>query len=203
MSVNDLSLHGSVETARRKRGRPRRVNPSPINVLAPKDESEPVRTPNTVIAGSPFPLRHCEAAAAAAAIHPAAAAAAICPAPKNVIASSEAPKQSHGITAPSEKTTTPLKDGLPMHAFAIFADVDDTSTWQLPHHTKTLGSPAKDEQTVDWTLADRAVLLISRFGIDGQRVIAEPELIIAAAKHLAGHYRAAGLPIPNALCVLI
>jgi hypothetical protein len=94
-----------------------------------------------------------------------------------------------------------LKDGLPMHAFAIFADVDDTSTWQLPHHTQTLGSPAKDEQTVDWTLADRAVLLISRYGVDGQRVIAEPELIIAAAKHLAGHYRANGRPIPTALCV--
>ena len=88
-----------------------------------------------------------------------------------------------------------------MHAFAIFADVDDTSTWQLPHHTQTLGSPAKDEQTVDWLLADRAVLLISRGGIDGQRVVAEPELIIAAAKHLAGHYRANGRPIPTALCV--
>ena len=136
MSVNDLSLLGPVEAARRKRGRPRRVNPSPINVIAPA-------TP---------------------------------PAPA-------------------------LKDGLPMHAFAIFADVDDTSTWQLPHHTQTLGSLAKDEHTVDWLLADRAVLLISRGGIDGQRVIAEPELIIAAAKHLAGHYRANGRPIPTALCV--
>ena len=90
-----------------------------------------------------------------------------------------------------------------MHAFAIFADVDDTSTWQLPHHTQTLGSPAKDEQTVDWPLADRAVLLISRCGIDGRRVIADPELIIEAARHLADHYRKAGKPIPVSLCVLI
>jgi hypothetical protein len=43
--------------------------------------------------------------------------------------------------------------------------------------------------------------LISRYGIDGCRVIADPELIIAAAKHLAGHYRKAGKPIPTALCV--
>ena len=94
-----------------------------------------------------------------------------------------------------------LKDGLHMHAFAIFTDVDDTSTWQLPHHTKTLGSPAKDEQTVDWLLVAQSVLLISRYGIDGRRVIADPELIILAAKHLAGHYRANGRPVPTALCV--
>ena len=115
-------------------------------------------------------------------------------APKNVIARSVATKQSVSPT---------LKDGLPMHAFAIFADVDDTSTWQLPHHTQTLGSPAKDEQTVDWLLADRAVLLISLYGIDGQRVLADPELILLAARHLAGHYRDAGRQIPTALCVLI
>ena len=113
-------------------------------------------------------------------------------APKNVIARSVATKQSVSPT---------LKDGLPMHAFAIFADVDDTSTWQLPHHTKTLGSPAKDEQTVDWLLVAQSVLLISRYGIDGRRVIADPELIIQAARHLAGHYSKAGKPIPTALCV--
>jgi hypothetical protein len=88
-----------------------------------------------------------------------------------------------------------------MHAFAIFADVDDTSTWQLPHHTKTLGSPAKDEQTVDWPLAEKAVALISRYGLDGRRVIADPQLIIDAARHLAAHYRNSGKPIPTALCV--
>jgi hypothetical protein len=117
---------------------------------------------------------------------------------KNVIARSAATRQSAGRSDPPAPL---LKDGLPMHAFAIFADVDDASTWQLPHHIKTLGSPAKDEQTVDWTLADRAVLLISRYGIDGHRVIADPELIIEAARHLAGHYRANGRPIPTALCV--
>ena len=95
-----------------------------------------------------------------------------------------------------------LQDGLPMQAFAIIGDSDDLDTWQLPHHTKYLGVPGKGvEQTVDWPLADKAVLLISRYGIDGQRVLADPQLIINAAIHLAGHYRKAGLPIPNALCV--
>lgn len=120
-------------------------------------------------------------------------------APKNVIA--RGAKQSKGIPHSPKKIEPVLKDGLPMHAFSIFADVDDTSTWQLPHHSKTLGSPAKDEQTVDWTLVEKAVALISRYGLDGQRVIADPELIILAAKHLAGHYRANGRPVPTALCV--
>ena len=123
------------------------------------------------------------------------------PSPKNVIAPRNTPRRGVPSGAPANTPASTLKDGLPMHAFAIFADVDDTSTWQLPHHTKTLGSPAKDEQTVDWTLVDRAVLLISRYGIDGMRVIADPELIIQAARHLAGHYRKAGKPIPTALCV--
>ena len=113
---------------------------------------------------------------------------------KNIIARSTATKQ-------SVEPAPILKDGLPMHAFAIFADVDDTSTWQLPHHTKTLGSAARDEQTVDWALAEKAVALISRYGLDGKRVIADPQLIIDAARHLAAHYRNSGKPIPTALCV--
>ena len=107
---------------------------------------------------------------------------------------------------PATHATKPprvTKDDLPIEAYAIYGmDFHDTSQWQLPHHTKYIGVPGKGvEQTVDWPLADKAVLLISRYGIDGQRVLADPQLIINAAIHLAGHYRKAGLPIPNALCV--
>jgi len=95
-----------------------------------------------------------------------------------------------------------LKDGLSIDAYAIRADEFDTATWQLPHHTRDLGRKPI-EQTVDFVLLDHATLLLSRWGDQGVRCHADPELIILAARHLAGHYRAAGRTIPVALCVLI
>lgn len=95
-----------------------------------------------------------------------------------------------------------FKDGLPITAYAIREDEFDTATWQLPHHTKAIGRKPV-EQTVDFVLLDHATLLLSRWGVNGVRCIADPELIILAARHLAGHYRAAGRQIPVALCVLI
>jgi len=116
--------------------------------------------------------------------------------------------------SPQRKTSNPklketaaakpllFKDGLPIDAYAIREDEFDTSTWQLPHHTKELGRKPI-EQTVDFVLLDHATLLLSRWGDSGVRCHADPELIILAARHLAGHYRAAGRQIPVALCVLI
>ena len=100
-----------------------------------------------------------------------------------------------------------IKDGLPWQGFAIVPDREDPAGWQLPHHTKEVKRAAQGkvgyEHTVDWMLTEKAVTLLSRFGWEGQRVNADPELIIQAARHLAGHYRKAGRQIPNALCVLI
>jgi len=95
-----------------------------------------------------------------------------------------------------------FKDGLPIDAYAIRADEYDTWTWQLPHHTKAIGSKTT-ENTVDFAALDHCTLLLSRYGDQGVRCHADPELIILAARHLAGHYRSAGLQIPVALCVLI
>ena len=100
-----------------------------------------------------------------------------------------------------------LKDGLPWQAFAIVPDKDDPATWQLPHHTREVKKAIRGkigyEHTVDFMLLDKATLLLSRFGDEGRRVTADPELIIQAARHLAGHYRKVGRQIPNTLCVLI
>ena len=95
-----------------------------------------------------------------------------------------------------------FKDGLPIDAFAIVEDEFDTLTWQLPHHTKDISSKPV-EQTVDIEMLEHSTLLLSRWGDQGVRCHADPELIILAARHLAGHYRAAGKQIPVALCVLI
>jgi hypothetical protein len=95
-----------------------------------------------------------------------------------------------------------FKDGLPITAYAIREDEYDTATWQLPHHTRDV-SRKPVEKTVDFVLLDHAALLLSRWGVNGVRCHADPELIILAARHLADHYRAAGRQIPVALCVLI
>jgi len=95
-----------------------------------------------------------------------------------------------------------FKDGLPIDAYAIRADEYDTSTWQLPHHTKDI-SRKSVEQTVDIEMLEHCTLLLSRWGDNGVRCIADPELKILAARHLADHYRAAGRQPPVALCVLI
>lgn len=108
---------------------------------------------------------------------------------------------------PEERELPLLKDGLPWQAFAIAPDRKRTDTWQLPHHTREVKRAAQGkigyEHTVDWLLLEKAVTLLSRFGYEGRRVTADPELIIQAARHLASHYREAGRQIPNALCVLL
>ncbi|MDD5313366.1 MAG: hypothetical protein PHO26_10060 [Dehalococcoidia bacterium] len=100
-----------------------------------------------------------------------------------------------------------LQDGLPRQAYAIVEDPDLPGTWQLPHHTKLVKRAVIGkigyEHTVDWPLLEKSVLSLSRQGIDGRRVIADPRLIIDAARHLAAHYRKAGRQIPDVLCVLI
>lgn len=88
-----------------------------------------------------------------------------------------------------------FKDGLPIDAYAIREDEYDTSTWQLPHHTTS--------KTVDLEMLEHCTLLLSRWGDNGVRCIADPELKILAARHLAEHYKAAGKQPPVALCVLI
>ena len=98
-------------------------------------------------------------------------------------------------------------EGLPWQAFAIVPDKNNPDTWQLPHHTKlvkrAIVGKVGYEHTVDWVLVEKAVLLLSRWGDEGKRVSADPELIIQAARHLAGHYRKVGRQIPVSLCALI
>jgi hypothetical protein len=93
-----------------------------------------------------------------------------------------------------------------MQAFAIM-DYADPQQWQLPHHsrqiTRALAGHIGIEQTVDWLLLEKAVLLLSRYGDEGRRVTADPALIINAARHLAGHYKKAGRQIPVTLCALV
>jgi hypothetical protein len=112
------------------------------------------------------------------------------------------------LPAINEREKLPLlKDGLPWQAFAMVPDKEHPEGWQLPHHTKESKRtpPGKDgyEHTVDWRLMEKATLLLSRFGDEGKRVAADPELIIRAARHLAEHYRKKRRQIPDILCVLI
>jgi len=99
------------------------------------------------------------------------------------------------------------KEGLPWQAFAIVGDKEDTDTWKLPHHTKSIFRAIKGkigiERTVDWDRMPAAVAALSPGGHRGQRVDATDEEIIQAARHLATHYRKAEKPIPDTLAVLI
>jgi hypothetical protein len=101
----------------------------------------------------------------------------------------------------------PLKDGLPWQAFAIATDKNDLSTWKLPHHNSMVKKAVKGkmgyEHTVDWRSIEKAVKLISRGGIEGRRVNANEGEVLHAARHLATHYIKAGLPLPDALAVLV
>jgi hypothetical protein len=107
----------------------------------------------------------------------------------------------------AEQELPPLKDGLPWQGFAIVPDKETPEGWQLPHHTKEVKRAVQGkigyEHTVVWPLLEKASLLLSRYGDEGRRVSADPELIIQAARHLAAHYRKAGRQIPPSLCVLI
>ncbi|MBI4330417.1 MAG: hypothetical protein HY673_03945 [Chloroflexi bacterium] len=98
---------------------------------------------------------------------------------------------------------------LPRIGYAIMGDPDDPSTWKLPHHrpgamNRLHRRPRTDIQdTVDWDHIAAAVAALSPAGFRGQRVKASPEDIIAAARHLAAHYRAAGKPLPDTLAALV
>jgi len=99
------------------------------------------------------------------------------------------------------------KEGLPKEAFAIVGDPEDTDTWKLPHHKKSifraLQGKLNIEKTVDWDRMSAAVAAISPGGYRGERVKASPEEILAAAHHLAAHYRKADKPLPDTLAALV
>jgi len=99
------------------------------------------------------------------------------------------------------------RDGLPKEAFAIVGDPEDTGTWKLPHHQKSIFRALRGkidiEKTVDWERMPAAVAAMSSRGYCGQRVDASPGQIIQAAKHLATHYRQAGKPLPDTLAALV
>ena len=99
------------------------------------------------------------------------------------------------------------KEGLPKEAFAIVGDSEDTETWKLPHHKKSIFRALQRkldmEKTVDWERMPAVVAALSPKGYRGQRVDANPEDILRAAKHLAGHYRKADKPLPDTLAALV
>ena len=104
-----------------------------------------------------------------------------------------------------EKEST--REGLPKEAFAIVGDPQDPQTWKLPHHSKDIFRALQGrldiEKTVDWDRMPAAVAALSRGGYRGERVQAEAEEIIKAARHLARHYEKAGKPVPDTLGTLI
>ena len=109
------------------------------------------------------------------------------------------------MTAKEGLTNT--KDGLPEEAFAIIGDTDVPATWKLPHHKKSIFRALKGtldiEKTVDWDRMPAAAASLSPRGHGGRKVEASPEEILQAARHLAGHYRQAGKPLPDILAALV
>jgi len=102
---------------------------------------------------------------------------------------------------------TRTKEGLPKEAFAIVGDPEDSETWKLPHHKRSIFRALQGkldiEKTVDWERMPAAVAALSPGGYRGQRVDASPEEILKAAKHLASHYRKADKPLPDTLAALV
>jgi len=99
------------------------------------------------------------------------------------------------------------REGLPKEAFAIVSDPEDPETWKLPHHKKSISRALKGkldiEKTVDWNRLQAAVSALSPRSYRGQRVDASPGEILAAAQHLANHYRRADKPLPDTLAALV
>ena len=99
------------------------------------------------------------------------------------------------------------KEGLPKEAFAIVGDPEDSDSWKLLHHKKSifraLAGKLNIEKTVDWQQMGTAVAALSPRGYRGQRVEARPEEILNAAEHMAGHYRKADKPLPDTLAALV
>jgi len=92
---------------------------------------------------------------------------------------------------------------LPWQAYAIVGSKDNPDTWKLPHHTRKVYRAIQGkigyEHTVDWENINLMVLYLSRQGVEGQRVQADSDSILSAAKHLASHFLKAGKPLPDAL----
>ena len=100
-----------------------------------------------------------------------------------------------------------LKEGLPREAFAIVGDASNPHTWKLPHHTRAIFRALTGrldlESTVDWDRVAAAVAALSPGGYRGRPVEATTTQIVEAARHLAGHYRRAGRPLPETLAALV
>lgn len=105
------------------------------------------------------------------------------------------------------KSLPKTKENLPKEAFAIVGDSEDPDTWQLPHHNKSIFRAMRGrfdvEKTVDWAQMVHAVAVLLPSGHGGRRIAASPEEILAAAGHLAAHYRKAGKPLPDVLAALV
>jgi ribosomal protein L32E len=101
---------------------------------------------------------------------------------------------------------TKAKEGLPREAFAIMGDPNDPESWKLPHHKRSIYRALKGkldiEKTVDWGRMPAAVAALSPSGFRVQRVIASPEELLKAARHLANHYRKANRALPDTLAAL-
>jgi len=95
---------------------------------------------------------------------------------------------------------------LPKEAFAIVGDPENPDTWRLPHHRRSvlraLRGKLDIEKTVDWDLMGGAVRALSPGGNRRREMTASPEEVLAAAGHLAEHYRKAGRPLPDILAAL-
>ena len=113
--------------------------------------------------------------------------------------STSLPKISSGLEA--------RKEGLPAAAFAIVGDANDPATWKLPHHTRAIFRALKGrldiQRTVDWDRMAAAVAALSPGGFRGRRVEAPAEQLLAAARHLVAHYRAAGRDRPPTLAEIV
>lgn len=105
-----------------------------------------------------------------------------------------------------KEALTRNKDGLPKEAFAIVSDLEDPDTWKLPHHQKSIFRALRGkldiEKTVDWAQMSVAVSALSPGSYRRRRVEASPGEILAAARHLANHYRSGEQSLPDTLAAL-
>jgi len=99
------------------------------------------------------------------------------------------------------------EEGLPREAFAITGSPEDSDTWKLPHHKKSILRALRGkvalEKTVDWEQMSAALAALSVEGYRRRKIEASPEEILEAARHLAGHYREADKPLPDVLAALV
>ena len=104
------------------------------------------------------------------------------------------------------KKQSKTKEELPKEAFAIVGNPEDPDTWQLPHHRKSIFRALRGkfdiEKTVDWDRMSVMVAALLPGAYRLRKIAASPEEILAAAGHLAGHYRKAGKPLPDILAAL-